>query len=91
MEFNHVDGTNKGDVTLYALSTCGWCRKTRGLLTEMGVAYRYAYVDRLEGADRKEALEAVREKNAALSFPTLLVNGKAILGFDEERIREALA
>ncbi len=90
MEFSHVDGTDKGDVTLYALSTCGWCRKTRDLLTELGVEYRYTYVDLQSGRDRDEAIEAVRKINAALSFPTLVVNGTTILGYNEEQIRGAL-
>ena len=25
----HVEGANRGDITLYALSTCVWCKKTR--------------------------------------------------------------
>ena len=90
MEFTHVEGTDKGDVTLYALSTCGWCRKTRDLLTELGVEYRYTYVDLQSGRDRDEAIEAVRKINAALSFPTLVVNGTTILGYNEEQIRGAL-
>ena len=90
MEFTHVEGTDKGDVTLYALRTCGWCRKTRDLLTELGVAYRYTYVDLQSGRDRDEAIEAVRKSNAALSFPTLVVNGTTILGYNEEQIRGAL-
>ncbi len=27
MSMQHVEGENKGDVVLYALSTCGWCKK----------------------------------------------------------------
>ena len=41
----HVEGENKGKILLYALSTCGWCRKTRQLLDDLGVAYDYIYVD----------------------------------------------
>ena len=32
MAVNHVAGRNKGKVMLYALSTCGWCAKTKELL-----------------------------------------------------------
>ncbi len=38
----HVEGTvNRGDVKLYALSTCVWCKKTRASREEVGVAYDY--------------------------------------------------
>ncbi|MDD5684459.1 MAG: glutaredoxin family protein, partial [Methanoregulaceae archaeon] len=30
----HIDGEDKGKVVLFALSTCGWCAKTKELLAE---------------------------------------------------------
>ena len=90
MSLTHVEGRNAGQVTLYALSTCVWCRKTRNLLDELGVAYDYEYVDLLEGTDRTEAIEVVRKWNPACSFPTLVVGDKCIIGFREHDIREAL-
>ena len=29
MAVEHVNGNEKGSVMLYALSTCGWCAKTK--------------------------------------------------------------
>lgn len=87
----HVGGTKKGTVTLYALSTCGWCRKTKGLLNDLKVDYTYLDTDLLEGADREEALDEVRKWNPACSFPTMIINNKTcIVGFKEDQIREIL-
>jgi len=87
----HVTGTNKGDITLYALSTCGWCRKTKGLLNDLKVDYSYVDTDLLEGADREEALGEIRKWNPACSFPTMVINSKTcIVGFKEDQIRETL-
>ena len=36
MAVEHVTGKNKGKVMLYALSTCGWCGKTKELLQADG-------------------------------------------------------
>ncbi|MFQ5905703.1 MAG: glutaredoxin family protein [bacterium] len=47
MGVEHVEGKKKGDVLLYALSTCGWCRKTKRLLEKLRVEYDYVYVDLL--------------------------------------------
>ena len=41
MKIEHVKGENKGKITLYALSTCGWCKKTKKLLDDLGVEYHY--------------------------------------------------
>ncbi len=90
MNFETVEGKDKGNVTLYALSTCIWCRKTKELLTKMGVGFRYVYVDLLQGSDRDEAIDAIKRYNSSLSFPTLVVGDKAIVGFREKEIKEAL-
>ena len=86
-----VDGENRGDITLYALSTCGWCQKTKGLLKDMGVGYQYVDVDHLKEDDRKEALEKIKAHNPKCSFPTMVINNdRCIVGFKEEETKEAL-
>jgi len=87
----HVAGSKKDKkVFLWALSTCMWCKKTKKFLDDNGVEYTYVFVDLLEGEDRDKALEEVAKHNSSVSFPTILVNGKCIVGFDEKRIKEAL-
>jgi len=90
MAAEHVHGRDAGKVTLYALSTCIWCKKTKALLGELGVAYDYEFVDLLEGKERVDVMDKVRHWNPTTSFPTLVVNGKCIVGFREDEIREAL-
>ncbi|MBN1785640.1 MAG: glutaredoxin family protein [Candidatus Methanofastidiosa archaeon] len=90
MEFQEVEGRDAGEVILYALSTCGWCKRTKELIESLGVGYRYIYVDLLEGDERKEAVQTVRGLNPNLSFPTLVINGNVITGFKEEDIEKAL-
>jgi glutaredoxin-like protein NrdH len=91
METTHVPGKNKGKLMLYALSTCGWCKKTRALIEEMGVEYDYVYVDQLEGEEQEDAVAQMGKYNPATNFPTLVIDsGKAIIGFKEDDIRKAL-
>ncbi len=91
MEYEHVEGENKGNIVLFALSTCGWCKKTRMLLQDMGVDFKYIYVDLLTGDDRSEAIEEVKKWNSQLSFPTLVIREKdVIVGFKEDEIKEKL-
>jgi glutaredoxin-like protein NrdH len=90
MAIEHVPGKNKGKIMLYALSTCVWCKKTRQLLEDLGVDYDYEYVDLLQGNERVQALDAVKKWNPVCSFPTLVINDKCIIGFKEDKIREAL-
>ncbi len=91
MAMEHVEGKNKGNIVLYALSTCGWCKKTRMLLEELGIEYDYVYVDLTEGAERSKVIEDVQKWNPQLSFPTVVINNKdVIVGFKEDEIREKL-
>jgi len=91
MAVEHVNGKNQGKIMLYALSTCGWCAKTKELLRQMGVEFDYAYVDLLEGKEQDDVINVVEKFNPNGSFPTLVIdNNKVIIGFREQEIREAL-
>jgi glutaredoxin len=88
---DHVSGINRGKVVMYGLSTCVWCRKTKQLLTGLGVDFDYIYVDKLEGEKEKQVIEEVKRFNPSISFPTTVINNeKSISGFKEKEIREAL-
>ena len=79
------------DVKLYALSTCGWCRKTKNLLDDNDVEYDLVYVDQLSKEEKEEVLVEVRKWNPRCSFPTVVVDDKDVVaGFKETRLRELL-
>lgn len=87
----HVSGRNCGKILLYALSTCIWCRKTKNLLAELGVAFDYIDVDLLTGQAQLDVSAELQKWNPNHSFPTLVVDdSKCILGFNESEIRETL-
>ena len=90
MQFEHVSGKDAGSITLFALSTCIWCKKTKDLLSSIGVSFDYVYVDLLAGDDRSQAMAMVKRYNPSTSFPTLVIGEKSIVGFKEKEIKEAL-
>ncbi len=91
MELQHVKGKNKGNIVLYALSTCPWCRKTKKLLEDLGIEYSYVDVDLASEEDRKQLEKIIHKWNPRESFPTLVIDDKkCIIGFVENDIREAL-
>lgn len=88
---DHVDGTDKGKIMLYALSTCIHCKQTRNLLDELHVAYDYLYVDKLKKEDMNSVLMDIEKFNPRGSFPTLVINNsKVIVGSRLDEIKEAL-
>lgn len=88
----HITGINKGKIVMYGLSTCIWCKKTRQLLTDLGVDFDYIYVDLLSGNEEENAINEVKRFNPSVSFPTVIINDeRAILGFDEQAIRRSFS
>jgi glutaredoxin-like protein NrdH len=91
MAVQHVSGKILGDIIIYALSTCPWCKKTKKLLDDLGVAYSFVDVDLLTGTERDQIISAVRKWNPSVSFPTIVINNaKCIVGFKEQDIKESL-
>jgi len=81
---------SKKKIFLYALSTCVWCRRTKELLTELGADFDFVFVDTLTGKEKEHAVNEMAQLNPSRSFPTLVIDGKVIVGFQELKIRELL-
>ena len=91
MAIIHVDGKKKSKVMLYALSTCGWCKKTKALLKELEVEYDYTDVDLVKGVEQDAVIKEIMKYNPDSNFPTMVIDSKkCIIGFKEDDIREAL-
>jgi glutaredoxin len=87
----HIPGKKSRRIMLYALSTCGWCQKTKKLLDDLGVEYDYEYIDLLQGDEREKAIKEVSSWNPRCNFPTMVIdNEKCIIGYKEDEIREAI-
>jgi len=82
-------GENNGEVVLYALSTCIWCRKMKSYLNQLGVEYVAYDVDQLDENDAKEKRQQARKWNPSGSYPTLVINNeKCVVGYDEDKVRK---
>lgn len=77
-------------VILYALSTCGHCKNARRFLDELNVDYDATEVDLTSGEERKALVEEIKQVNPGLTFPTLVIGSKVIVGFKADEIKEAL-
>ena len=91
MHFTKVDGKHKADIKLYALSTCGWCKKAKQFLNEKGLAYAYIDVDLLDDDENLTVMETIRKWNPSGSFPTIVINNKkGLRGFSSSDLMKAL-
>ncbi len=91
MEIRHVTGVDRGKVFVYALSTCGWCKKTKGLLNELGVEYSYVDVDLVPVAEEETVTNEVKRWNPQSSFPTVVFrDAVSVVGFQPDKIKKEL-
>ena len=77
------------EVTLYALSTCGFCKQAIYFLRHNEIKFRYLYMDELEIEAKRKLKAALKEKfKHAVGFPYLVIDDEALVGFREEQWRE---
>jgi len=77
-------------VTLYALSTCPYCRMTKKYLDDYKVQYDAIDVDMLEGDERTAVVADVKKLSGGTSFPVIVIDEEVIVGFNKVAIKERL-
>jgi glutaredoxin-like protein NrdH len=92
MEFSKVSGKkNNHKVTLYALSTCVWCKLTKQFLNENEVSYEFVDVDLLDEEDKQKVRQTITSKGGSLTYPTTIIDDKVVItGFRKDKLKEAL-
>ena len=87
-----VPGQRKNHtVLMYTISTCGWCKQCKQFMKDKGVQHEYIDVDLCTEKDRNTIHDEIKRRGGALSFPTIIIDGKKLItGFRQKEIEEAL-
>lgn len=72
-------------VIIYGTDSCPWCHKAREFMKE----HKLKFTDKNVGEDQKAAAEMIK-KSGQQGVPVIDIDGKIIVGFDEEKIRSLL-
>ena len=82
----------KPSITVYALSTCGFCKRAMAFLENNGFSYRYIHVDTIPLDVKNEAKRELKELyKADVAFPFVTIDAKDYLvGFIEADWRKTL-
>ena len=82
---------NKHKVLLYAISTCGWCKRAKNFLNENSVQYEYLDIDTCNSEDKNKSMNDILNRGGRLAYPTIIVDNKLLLtGPTPEKLREVL-
>jgi glutaredoxin len=63
---------------------------TKRFLKENNIEYDYVDVDKLEGNEREDVLSQMMKESGSMRFPTIIIGKKVIVGFYEDKLKEAL-
>jgi glutaredoxin len=66
------------------------CKALKSFLKEHSIEYDYIDVDKLEGREREDVLSDMRKISGDMRFPTIIIGDKVIMGFYQDKVREAL-
>lgn len=96
--FDYVDFTDvlgepgEHDLKLFALSTCGFCKRAIAFLNEHKVGYSFVYIDKLPGSEKRRIKDEFYETfQTGMLYPTMIVDKEDFLiGFIEESWKTAL-
>jgi glutaredoxin-like protein NrdH len=86
LAYTDVAGSRSGpEITVYALSTCGFCKRALAWLDAKGLAYRYVHLDLVPLEVKSEAKRILKERfKADIAFPFAVIDGKShLVGFIE--------
>ena len=75
---------------LYALSTCGFCKRALAFLRENSIDFLYTFVDKLEKKVVGDLREELMKKSDSqhVAYPFLISDDeKFLVGFDEEEYK----
>jgi len=78
------------NIRLYTLSTCSHCLRTKKFFKDEGIPVEITDVDLLTGEERQKVMDEVRKLNPECTFPTICIDDKVVVGFNEEKIKKAL-
>jgi glutaredoxin len=77
-------------VRIYSLSTCVHCQELKDMLFNHNISYEFTDIDLLSREERQEFIRDISSYNPKKTFPVIIVNNKAIVGFQKDLLAEEL-
>ncbi len=77
-------------VTLYALSTCPWCKKAKQYLAKQKIPFRYVEYDLASEDEQEEIMDLIGECGGTGEFPFVLIGRQGVNGYDPDEYARLL-
>ena len=82
---------NKHKVLVYAISTCGWCKRAKNFLKDNDVEFEYIDIDLCSWEEKNKIRQDIQSHGGPLAYPTIIIDNKTLLtGAPQDKLREVL-
>lgn len=73
------------DIKVYSTPTCPYCVRAKQFLKDNNIAF-----ENIDVASNPEKAQEMMDKSGQMGVPVLDIDGKIIVGFDKDKIKELL-
>ena len=77
-------------ITIYALSTCLWCRKTKKYFEDKKIPFEAVDYDKQDEARQEAMMKEMKEAGCSASFPFTRIGGDCVQGYAPEEFEKLL-
>lgn len=77
-------------IILYSLSTCVFCQAIKKMLDDLEITFQCIQADELPDEERKKVVKELRKVNPKCSFPTVVIEDEAVIGYKIQEIKEKI-
>jgi len=72
-------------VKIYSTPTCPYCKMAKEFFKKKGIDF-----ENIDISSNPKSAEEMKKISGQSSVPVIIINGKVLVGFDEEKIEKAL-
>jgi glutaredoxin len=77
-------------ITVYSLSTCLWCKKTKKYFEDKRMPFEAVDYDKQEDARQEEMMKEMKASGCTGSFPFTRIGGACVQGYDPDEFEKLL-
>lgn len=77
-------------VSMYTLSTCPWCRKTKKFFQDHNVPFDFVDYDLADEAEQEKISMDMMKYTGHIAFPFIRIGDDVIIGYNPEQFEEKI-
>ena len=77
-------------VSMYTLSTCPWCRKTKQFFRDRGISFDFIDYDLASQDVQQKITNEMTKQAGPIAFPFVKVGDTVVVGYNPERYEQLL-